>query len=360
MRSIRGLLVLAVIVGALVALFNAARLRLETPWGGGSVVVQPQYRLDTALDGSLAVFGETIALGPQSAVAGQASLVGDFIHLAGAVSGDLTAIGSTVTLASETVIKGNALLLADSITLDGQISGQVYVRASDVIIRPTAVISGQLYACGSVADARTGAAPHLPCDASALSSWPALENSPQAFSALGMQFTLFASLALSSLAVLVVTLLPRRISYMTEGLRRQPRRLGLLGLALGLLSLGLGALYLVLLAALPPLGLLLLPPVLLTAFALLGLAAGGWVTLALLLGDFLLRGLARASFPPLVSAAAGSAVLAIAWNALLLAPSAGAWPALVMLFALYTVGLGTAAATRLGTRPLHDSYLVQG
>lgn len=360
MRSIRGLLVLAIIAGALVALLNAARLRLETPWSSGSVVVQSQYRLDTVIAGSLTVFGETITLGPQSAVGGQAALVGDFIHLAGVVSGDLTAIGSTVALAPETVIEGDALLLADSITLDGQISGKVYVRASDVVIHSTANISGALYICGSVTDARAGAAPPLPCNASTLSSWTALGSSPQAFFALGLEFTLFTSLVLSGLTVLAVTLLPRRISYMTEALRRQPRRLSLLGLALSLLTLGLGALYLVLLAALPLLGLLLLPAVLAVALALLGLAASGWVMLALLVGDFLLRGLARASVPPLVSAAAGSTVLAIVWNALLFAPLAGAWPALAMLFVLYAAGLGTGVVTRLGTRPLQDSYLVQG
>ena len=360
MRSIRGLLILAVIVGALVALLNAARQRLETPWGGGSVVVQPQYRLDTALDGSLAVFGETITLGPQSAVEGQTALVGDSIYLAGAVSGDLTALGSTVTFAPETAIEGDALLLADSITLDGQISGRVYVRAWELAIRSTAVILGPLYVCGSVADARVGAAPHLPCDAGALSAWPVWESGPQAaLSALGLLVSLFASLFLSGLAALVVTVFPRRVSCMAEALRRRPRGLGRLGLALGLLSLGLGALYLVLLAALPLLGLLLLPAALAAALALLGLAASGWIALALLVGDFLLRGLARTNFPPLVSAAAGSAALAIAWNSLLLVPPGG-WAAVAMLAVLYAAGLGTAAATRLGTRALHDSYLIQG
>ncbi|MGQ9889954.1 MAG: hypothetical protein ACUVSX_15925 [Aggregatilineales bacterium] len=360
MRSIRGLLILAVIVGALVALLNAARQRLETPWGSGSVVVQPQYRLDAALDESLAVLGETIALGPQSAVEGQTALVGDSIYLAGAVNGDLTVLGSTVIFASEAVINGDALLLADNIALDGQISGRVYARASELAIRPTAVILGPLYACGSVTDARVGAASHLPCDAGALNARPVWGGGPQAaFSALGLLVSLFAALLLSGLAALIVTLFPRRVSCMAEAMQRRPGGLGRLGLALGLLSLGLGALYLVLLAALPPLGLLLLPAALAAALALLGLAASGWIALALLVGDFLLRGLARTNFPPLVSAAAGSAALAIAWNGLLLVPPGG-WAALAMLAVLHAVGLGTAAATRLGTRPLHDSYLIQG
>lgn len=360
MRYIRGLLILAVVAGALIALLNAARLRLESPWSSGSAVVQPQYRLDSAIDGSLTVFGETIELGPQSTVSGRAALIGDSIYLAGAVNDNLTAVGSTVTLAPETTIIGDALLLADSVTLDGRISGTVYVRASDVAIRSTANIAGPLYVCGNVADARIGATPPLLCDADTLNSRPAWEGSPQTFSALGLQFTLFASLILSGLAALTVALLPRRVSGMAESLRRGPLRLSLFGLTLSLLTLGLSALYLVLLAALPPIGLLLLPVVLVAALVLLGLATSGWTAFALLIGDFLLRGLARASFPPLVSAAAGSAVLAVAWNALLLTPLAGGWPAVVMLFVLYAIGLGTAAATRLGARPLYDSYFVQG
>jgi hypothetical protein len=137
------------------------------------------------------------------------------------------------------------------------------------------------------------------------------------------------SLVLGGLAVLAVTLFPRRVSLMAEAVRRRPGRLSRMGLALGLLLLGLSAVYLVLLAAVPLLGLLLLPLPLLLSMAFLGLAAGGWITLALV------------------------------WNALLLLPYGG-WLALAALLVCGVVGMGAAASTHLGARALHESYFVQG
>lgn len=359
MRGMRGLLILAVIVGALALLFNAARLRLEQPWGGGSVVVAQEYRLDGALDGSLAALSEFITLGPHAVVSADAALIGDTVRLEGAVGGDLTVLSDSVTFAPESAVGGDALLLADTIVLDGHVTGKVYARGDSVTIQPGTVVTGSLYACGALTDRRADAVAPLPCDASTLNLWGHWSAAPEALTALGLAVGLFGSLVLGGLAVLAVTLFPRRISYMADAVRRRPRVLSRMGLALGLLALGLGTVYLVLLAALPPLGLLLLPVLLLALVALLALTAGGWITLALLAGDLLLRQLARTGFPPLVSTAVGSAALAVIWNGLLLLPYGG-WLALAALAAFSAVGLGAAALTRLGTRALHDSYLVQG
>ncbi|GIL08657.1 MAG: hypothetical protein BroJett033_1680 [Chloroflexota bacterium] len=358
MRGLRGLVILTVIVGILALALNAVRLRLEQPWRGGAVVAQ-EYRLDKALDDSLTALAQVIALGPQAQVNGSAAFIGSSVYLAGTVNGDLTAISDSITLAPTNAVSGSALLLADTVVLDGQLAGQTYARGAHVTIQPGAAVTGSLYVCGGLNDLRAGAAPPLPCDASALDLWPAQAAVPPALTTLGLAAAAFGSVIVGALAVLAVTLFPRRLSYMAEAVRRRPRSLGQVGLALGLLTLGLGGVYLLLLAALPPVGLLLLPLLLLAAVALTMLTVGGWVTLALLMGDALLRWLARASFPPLVSAAVGSAALAAIWNSLLLLPFGG-WLPLAALVALAVVGMGAAAVTRLGTRALHESYLVQG
>lgn len=358
MRGLRGLAVLAAVIGLLALALNAVRLRLEQPWGRGAVVVQ-NYRLDQPLDDSLTVLAQSVVLGPQAQVSGSAALIGSAVYLEGAVSGDLTVLSDSITLAPANVVSGSALLLADTVVLDGQLAGETYARGKHVTIQPGASVTGSLYVCGGLTDNRANAAPPLPCDASALDQWLAWSAAPQALSAIGLAAASCGSLLVGALAVLAVTLFPRRVSYMAEAVRRRARSLGQVGLALGLLTLGLGAAYLLLLAALPPVGLLLLPLLLLAAIALFLLTAAGWVTLALLAGDALLRRLARASFPPLVSAAVGSAALAVIWNGLLLLPHGG-WLALAALLALGVVGAGAAATTRLGTRALRESYLVQG
>lgn len=360
MRGRRGLVLLAVIVGVLALALNAARLRLEQPMSSGSVGVAQDYRLDSVLDGSLTVMAQTITLGPQTAVSADAALLGGSVYLDSAISGDLTVISDSVTLGPQSAVNGDVLLLADSIVLDGQLSGQVYARGAQVTIQQGARITeGSLYACGSLTDLRADGTSPLPCDAAPRGLGPLPAVAPGAVTAVIVALATTAALVLGGLAVLVVTLFPRRVSHMAEAVRRRPGRLSRTGLALGLLLLGLSAVYLVVLAAVPLLGLLLLPLLLLAAAAFLGLTAGGWITLALLAGDALLRRLVRAGFPPLVSAAVGSVALALAWNALLLLPYGG-WLALAALLVCAVVGMGAAASTRLGARPLHQSYFVQG
>jgi cytoskeletal protein CcmA (bactofilin family) len=350
---------LAVIVSVLVLALNAARLGLEQPVSSGSVSVGQDYWLDGALDGSLTVMAQSITLGPQTAVSADAALLGDSVYLDGAISGDLTVISDSVTLGPQSAVGGDILLLADSVVLDGQLSGQVYARGARVTIQPGTRIMGSLYTCGDLTDQRANAVPPLPCDATALDLGSIPAATPELFTTVILALSATGSLVLGGLAVLAVTLFPRRVSHMAEAVRRRPGRLSRTGLALGLLLLGLSVVYLVLLAAVPLLGLLLLPLPLLLSMAFLGLAAGGWITLALLAGDALLRRLARAGFPPLVSAAVGSVALALGWNALLLLPYGG-WLVLAALLVCGVVGMGAAASTRLGARALHESYFVQG
>ena len=63
--------------------------------------------------------------------------------------------------------------------------------------------------------------------------------------------------------------------------------------------------------------------------------------------------------PPLIIAAIGNITLLLAWNLLVLHPITRII-AVAAIAVLGIVGLGAAFTTRMGTRPVHRSYLVQG
>src|SRR5690606_30075795 len=138
-----------------------------------------------------------------------------------------------------------------------------------------------------------------------------------------------------------------------------PRSLGGTGLMMMALAAGVTFALIAAVVAVPPLGLVLVPVYVLAALVFFGMALAGWITITLVIGDFLLRRIGRVALPPLVIAAVGNLTLLLVWNLLALHPTTRIL-GLIGLIGLGTIGLGATFITRLGTRPVHRSYLVQG
>ncbi len=325
------------------------------------------------VDGDLVVMAEVIVLPPNSTLEGNAALVGSFISIEGAqVSGDLTVVGEVINVTEQAAITGSASLLGDMILFSGTVEGDLRVTGDRLTLAPGARVNGHVYACVEKlqiqaadirvrdCDARTALAPFSALIAlreEGLALSPLLPS--QVPAALLLATFALTSLLLAGLTTLTVTLFPRQISLIEDAVRARPRSLAGAGLAVFLLAAGLSAGLLVLLAVLPPLGLLLVPLYVMGGLLLLVLVAAGLVTLALMLGDWLLRPIMRVPPPPLVAAAVGSLALSLAFLGLGLLPY-GYVISPLLLVLVSSAGLGAALFTRLGTRSLRRSYFVQG
>jgi len=89
------------------------------------------------------------------------------------------------------------------------------------------------------------------------------------------------------------------------------------------------------------------------------LFAIGWITMALLTGDWLVRRFMRRTSPPMLTVIAGSLGLFLIWTVIGILPF-GPLLGLVMVLVIGAAGLGAVIMTRLGTRTAARSYFVQG
>jgi hypothetical protein len=127
-----------------------------------------------------------------------------------------------------------------------------------------------------------------------------------------------------------------------------------------LLAVGITVALALVVVSVPPLGIILVPVYLLIALLFFGMVLTGWITITLITGDMLLRRLGRVNtLPPLIIAAVGNISLLLVWNILAL-NEYGRLGGTIILILLGSVGLGATLITRMGTRPLHRRYLVQG
>jgi hypothetical protein len=165
------------------------------------------------------------------------------------------------------------------------------------------------------------------------------------------------SLAFSGLAILAVVVFPRQISHIEEAIQLHAPRLGGIGLLLFLFAIGVTFAVAVVVSIIPPLAIILVPLYLVAALIFLGMMLAGWITITLLCGQLLLRRF-NLKLPPLVMVVVGNIALAIVWHVLMLIPFLQPLAGLLVI-ALVAVGLGATAVTRLGTRPMHRSYLIQ-
>jgi cytoskeletal protein CcmA (bactofilin family) len=374
MRIRRGLLILGLGCLLLVVLANAVRHAVirQPLVDSSSVALGQSYQFDGQLDDDLAALAETIDLKAGSVVHGDAALIGGTITINGRINGDLTAVGESLSLGPTAEIMGEATFLVNEVVIDGRVDGVINVRGENLKINPDAKLAGDIFACTSTLsyDNNLRSEQVRPCNESetlanldsgdifhdADITLPPLNihvgNSPAA----GWLFSILGALALSGLSILAVVIFPRQVSHMEESIRANPRSLGQIGFMVFLLAIGISFAFAVILAILPPLGVLLIPVYFIAALIFFGMTLAGWITVALLFGDLLLRRFTRTAFPPLVTAAVGNFTLFLVWQFLMYIPLA----ALLALAIPTSIGLGAAVLTRMGTKPSHRSYFVQG
>ncbi|MEP7292108.1 MAG: polymer-forming cytoskeletal protein [Chloroflexota bacterium] len=332
------------------------------------VILTSDYHLSSAHSGDLVVLGDTLQLGDESVVAGSAALIGDTVLIDGVVDHDLTVIGDNITLSSTAHIRGNVRLLGDSFTIAGRVDGDVTLNGDNLTIDPNAQISGTISACVEAVDNPQGFA--IACTSPSIEPFAtliALRSSVFHEMALGggvrptgmLVLTVFGSLALMGTSVLAVTFFPRRISHIEEAMRARPRSFVGVGIASYALIIGLFFALTFLLAIFPPLGFLLVPIFLIVGLMLLILSLSGLVTLAVILGDWLLSRVSRVPMPPLIAAVVGSLTLSLVLAGISLLPF-GYVISFVLLGAVSSVGLGASLFTRIGARPVGRTYFVQG
>jgi hypothetical protein len=376
MRNRRGFLLLLIVTAVLLVVAVLARQRLSSHpvVDGDKVVAGQSYTLTGATSDDLVVWAQAIHLDTGSSVQGDASLIGETIDVDSAVSGDLTAMGSTVTVGSDAAIKGDALLMGSTVMLGGQVDGDLTVTSKKLIIQPDAQLTGDLYSCADhVTDNRAAPPKLLKCadapGSPALSALSTLGRNGVSMvpggalglTAVGLVGSLIVSLILCGLATLAVTIFPRQISRIEEAVRAKPGNLVVSAVVAGLVIVGLGAGLVVLVATVPPLGLILVPIAGILALVFVGASLIGVITLTLVFGDWLLTRLGRGPYPypPLVTAAVGSVALVLLLHLIALIPYGGLF-GLIAFGVLLLFGAGAAFSTRLGTRPNHRSYFVQG
>lgn len=333
-------------------------------------VVFQSYTLSDSHPDDLVVFGETIALDEGSRVGGNASLLGNTIAVAGAVEGDLGMFGETMIVNPGAQIAGNANLLGSAVTFGGTVVGDLHISAERVMILPDARISGAIDICSDdITDQRVDV-PALTCLNSGINPFAALialRETSMAGSTLGAHIDTLATAAfaivgmvmLTGFSVLLVTLFPRQISHIEEAIRARPRGFGGVGIAVYALSVGVFLGMILLLALIPPLGLLLIPVFLILVLALVVLTMTGLVTAVIMIGDWLLSRVSKFPTPPLIAAVAGSLALSLGLGVIALLPF-GFAISLLALGLFSSVGLGASLFTRIGTRPVGRTYFIQG
>lgn len=372
MKTRRYWLILALIVLVLLALGAASRqwvttqeLRTEN-----SLRMASDYHLNATFADDLVVMAGTITLDSESRVQGDASLIGGTITIDGAIEGDLTTLGDQLTLSPGSHISGDVALVGSDIVLGGQIDGDVRITSDNITLMPDAQIGGIISPCAAtIQDNRRNASAFVACESQPFPLFDTLLALRQSVNTLNaaqwaapgsaLLMLVLGSLVLAGFSTLAVAMFPRQISRIEEAIRLRPRGLWGAGFAVFLLAFGMSAVLIVVLAILPPVGLLLLPVYVLAGLAGLALLTAGLVTLSLLIGDWLAHRVTRVSQPPLVTATLGSLVLSVLLTGLALAPF-GFVIGLATLLTVSSVGVGAALFTRMGTRSLQRSYFVQG
>ncbi|MBI1279885.1 MAG: hypothetical protein GC179_17285 [Anaerolineaceae bacterium] len=369
--NVRKLLVfIAAIIVVLVIGSAASRVVLNrAATNNDAPIFTPDYSLSNIKADDLFVVADSAQLLPGSHVQADAALIGkNNVTVEGLVDGDLTVMGGSIQLGKEALVKGDAVLIGNKVTLSGQINGELNVIADTLTINPDALLKGSLDICAThFINEQNLDVPIHKCGADELAGWQSLRDGSLATKVIsGGEFSLSSfifnglfAMGLAALSGLIVTIFPRRFGHMTEAIRTLPRRASRIGCLTQIfavaLVLGLG----ILIAVLPPLGLILLPILALLFIPLGILFVIGWMTMALLAGDWLLRRFAGRSTPPMLTVIAGSMGLFILWTLVGMLPY-GPILSLVWAALIGTGGLGAAVMTRVGTRSPSRSYFVQG
>ncbi len=369
MHTRRNFAILAAIVIALIALALIAgqQVSRQTIIDSDHLIITDSYRLTGETDGDLVVIASSIVLEPGSRVSGDASLIGGTISVQGTIDGDLSAIGEKLTLETGASVDGDAALMIEESSLAGSIGGDLLVHGDSVALASDVSVGGSFTPCAPTVDNSANITLTACNDEGTIepfASLIALRNPQVAIAGVINPLMMLAVAAIGSVLLVgttavAVVVFPHQISRIEEALRTRPRSLGGVGLATYALAIGITVGVIIALAIVPPLGLLLIPVYLIIGLALFGLMAAGLVTLALIVGEWILRRTSTTPTPPLIAALVGSVALSAVISTILLLPFGWLFDALA-IGALNSVGLGAALSTRLGTRSLRRTYFVQG
>jgi|GEM_PF-2261401 len=370
MSKLRNFLILGGFILATFALASWVRGRVESPPTTDALVegilITDHYQLTGTLDQSLVVAADTAALAESARVFGDATLVGrSGVTVDGQVQGDLTAMGETFMLSSGAHVGGALSFMGHSATVNGTVEGDLTLVAEQIMLGPQAHISGRIAACGGqVDDQRVDVAALPPCSQSDLMPrFEALQSLAQVgaggFSSGGALASFSSAFVLAGLTALLAAAFPRRVRLAMEAVRAAPGYLTGAG-CLTLFGLaGFGLLALLVLAFVPPLGLILLLAAAALFVLLVAALVMGWVVLAAAVGDWIARKFGAQTVPPLMTAALGSMTLTLALNGLVFLPFGGL-VALVSGVLLGLIGVGAVYRTRMGGRRLDEAHLEIG
>jgi hypothetical protein len=366
----RQLLPLLILIIGIVALAAFARGRVDTSvtFDTDNILFTDHYRLSSTHEGSLVVVADSVLLASDARVGGDTALVAQgSVTIDGQVNGNLTVIGEQLLVSPDAVIDGDLAFMGDKLVIDGQVDGNLTAIADAWYISETGHVSGDSLTCSTIPGQGIPDSSST-CGEGLLAQFVPLQimtgqydwsAAGRDIASRGLPFSLTASLILTGLSALAVTVFPRRFSHIQEAMVTLPGGVAALGCMVGLLAVGVAAGFSLLTAALPPLALILIPLGLLLTLALVVASVIGWMALALLLGTYLLVRITRVPQPPMMAVMVGSLALFALWFILALLPFGWMVGGLAMA-ALGCAALGASLATRLGARPLRQRYFVQG
>jgi hypothetical protein len=363
MRNYQKIVLLTALVLTMLVVANNLRQRflLQSSMDTDQIILTDHYMLSGNYDGALVIVANAVDGGDAGTIEGDAALVGrDTVTFHGQVQGDLTAIGANIDITGGAT--GNTALMGEHIVIAGDFEGTVTVVGKSLTVGEDSQFSSITACVDTLENTRQDDTRIRPCQdkTAALASFAPFEAlRDQAVSGGGQLFRLMTALLFTGLSALAVTIFPRQFSHIQEAITSIPRGLAGVGCMTVLLVVGIGAAFGVLLAVVPPLAIVLVPAGFLLVLLLLSLIVIGWITLALLLGNSLVLRFRGSPQPPLVAAALGSLSLCALWYILALMPF-GSIVVLLGIAAFGSMGLGGTVATRIGTRPLHRQYFVQG
>lgn len=360
--------------------------------------------------GDLGIFNGDLELAEGSTVNGDVFVTNGDVRLAGQVNGDLAVLGGDLDLTESGQVKGDLFAMSGEHTVAGHVRGDVSVLFGEVELRSTAVVDGDLLVAPGTLERDAGARvrgeevhdltiPPIPFIPERVEvpkverleppgrptapPRPVVPDRPefpirprvtplQSFGQfMGRAFTaLFLSSLFIAIGALIALIWPRPTRKVSECISAAPLQSFGLGLLTFFIAAGLEVLAVVLMVVviliaavmigtviLIPVGLLLilLSPLLLlpVPLALVGGVVLGWVGLAELIGQKVLKALNARDVKPLGAVLVGLLMTvplaAILWIA---EPLCCAWPFVILLTSL---GLGAVFHTRFGTQGCQSS-----
>lgn len=392
---------------ALLLLWPATAVFADEPglvFEDGRIYFDEDVSLDPGevFQGDMGVFDGDLDVPEDSTVHGDVFVVNGDVLLAGQVSGDLGVIEGELEMAEDGQVMGDLFVMGGDHTVAGHVRGDLSVLFGEVELLSTAVVDGDLLVAPGTLERNAGARvrgdevhdlpipsipfipervevpdlelPELPeppvrpqvpdrPDFPVRPRMAPLHNFGQF---LGRTFTaLFLSSLFIAVGALIAFIWPRPTRKVSECISAMPLQSFGLGLLTFFIAAGLEVLAVVLMVVviliaavmigtviLIPVGLLLilLSPLLLlpVPLAMIGGVVLGWVALAEMIGQKVLRALKTRDAKPLGAVLVGLLITvplaAILWVA---EPLCCAWPFVILLTSL---GLGAVFHTRFGTQ----------